>query len=206
MNRAAARSRHKYRMRVLCGAVSMAALLPTMSGCDGREVPLAEYDDEVHQKDNCRADADCKDPAAYCRKTSCGVPSGICERKPSVCLGNFAPTCGCDGVTYWNECARRRSGVAERETGECTRDVAQCNAAQPCKNPEALCARLLPPAAPDRCEQRTSGTCWALADDCAAPKSPSWSVCGEPSGQCQDLCAAIQSQKPVSRGNADRCR
>ena len=42
----------------------------------------------------------------------------MCEEAPQ-------PVCGCDGITYWNDCLRRAAGITAKRFGECDPGVAQ---------------------------------------------------------------------------------
>jgi len=45
--------------------------------------------------------------------------SGTCQPKPASCAEMWAPVCGCDGVTYPNDCYRLMSGVPLQHQGSC---------------------------------------------------------------------------------------
>jgi hypothetical protein len=59
-------------------------------------------------------------PGWFCNILSCGKnASGACEIIPSACPMIWAPVCGCDGVTYGNDCLRKAAGVPLDHTGQC---------------------------------------------------------------------------------------
>ena len=62
-----------------------------------------------------------------CDIRSCGPDAtGTCVLRPSTCPMVYDPVCGCDGITYGNDCLRLQAGVALDHTGECGRCVPEC--------------------------------------------------------------------------------
>ena len=59
----------------------------------------------------------------YCKKYdgTCNIVDlgGICERIPAVCTREYQPVCGCDGVTYSNECVMETNQVSKDKDGPC---------------------------------------------------------------------------------------
>jgi hypothetical protein len=51
----------------------------------------------------------------------CGAADapGVCQAKPEICNDLFAPVCGCDDVTYPNDCNAASKGVSTAHTGAC---------------------------------------------------------------------------------------
>jgi hypothetical protein len=68
----------------------------------------------------CKSDADCTD-AQYCQRPAedCSAPTGTCTDRPEVCADLYQPVCGCDGVTYGNECRMQAAGASLRSDGTC---------------------------------------------------------------------------------------
>jgi hypothetical protein len=67
----------------------------------------------------CTVNADCG-PLEFCSKAQgdCGG-AGVCSLLPEICPSIFDPVCGCDNVTYSNECVAAGSGQNVAFLGEC---------------------------------------------------------------------------------------
>lgn len=59
----------------------------------------------------------CERPAGLCDAADAG---GICVGAPAACPLIYDPVCGCDGLTYGNDCVRRGARVQLDHRGECT--------------------------------------------------------------------------------------
>jgi hypothetical protein len=111
---------------------------------------------------------------------------GVCVPKPEVCPEIYAPVCGCDGVTYGNDCERVAAEAQKDHDGACDECVPiNCP-------PDTLPVDTNHDGCPDdclsaRCE--TNADCpadrWCTNDaggDCAAP---GW--CAERPQTCPDV-------------------
>ena len=147
----------------------------------------------------CHGNPDCP-PNWLCNKQACPDMTGVCEPRP-VCLDSTpAPVCGCNHVTYWNDCLRMQAGTAASTVGECGAGTHPCYMNGDCP-PGASCSHLLPPMTV--CGgPLTPGTCWVTPSDCSATGDLRlWSPCPPPgsaggSGPCVSTCKAVQSGHP----------
>jgi hypothetical protein len=162
-------------------------------GSSGMDAAAGACDDVV-----CHGNADC--PMNWlCNKQGCQDMMGVCEPRP-VCFDSTpAPVCGCNHVTYWNDCLRQQDGVPASSPGECGAGTHPCYMNGDCP-PGASCSHLLPPMT--ACGPPTPGTCWVTPGDCSATGDPrSWAPCAPPgasggSGPCVSTCKAVQSGHP----------
>ena len=79
---------------------------------------------------NCANHQECNPPrgggsghepdTSLCQADTCGGP-GLCTPRPSEssCGGEVRTVCGCDGVTYVNECWARNEGARVAHAGDC---------------------------------------------------------------------------------------
>lgn len=65
--------------------------------------------------------ASCFGDILFCELPSnnCNISIGQCVEIPDACPEILDPTCGCDGVSYSNDCLRLQAGVSKAEDGEC---------------------------------------------------------------------------------------
>jgi hypothetical protein len=87
----------------------------------------------------------CENPDEFCKLPDgacCCDHFGVCSMIPDACFDVWDPVCGCDGMTYGNECEADAAGVSVDHRGECRVhcvDDADCESDQYCRNPDGTC-------------------------------------------------------------------
>lgn len=144
----------------------------------------------------CKSTEECS-PGWLCDKPACLSMAGSCVPWPAICSSNPDPVCGCDGVTYWNDCIRLRSEAQRGHPGQCRTTASACETAGDCRVPYASCSHLL--GLGDMCG-RGLGACWVLPPQCEpSVDSKMWRECKPsdtgPPDPCVDTCRAIVSER-----------
>jgi hypothetical protein len=150
---------------------------------------------------DCTSNAECNLPNSFCAIVGC-VPGtmGMCSMKPPLNT-NFAPVCGCNGVTYWNFTLAASDGVAIHVSSACDPQFAGmkgegCSVQSGCNN--GLKCNIQVSQLGCAVANAAVGTCWQLPLDCASTTMSAKDCNGD---QCDLLCGLIDLNKPYYDGN-----
>ncbi|KAL7541858.1 hypothetical protein ACHAXR_011295 [Thalassiosira sp. AJA248-18] len=107
--------------------------IPTVTTC--------EVDPAADPVKTCETGEFCELKSGVCNTFS-GVQSGVCAPKPEACILMYAPVCGCDGITYGNDCAARSNGTSVSHEGDCDVNIVIQDPTPSC--PESLIGVMRP--------------------------------------------------------------
>ncbi len=119
---------------------------PNECTSDANQVSLLHYGE---CEPYCFVESDCPEPNEFCKFPigNCGTAAlpGTCSPIPEACPDIYDPVCGCDGVTYGNECEADAAAVSILHLGPCERPCSEalglppCAAGLFCLYPEGTC-------------------------------------------------------------------
>jgi hypothetical protein len=167
-------------------------LVLLVAGCDPVSVEVAHLDGGELLQHPCADNVDCRQDE-FCDKEHCTDPHGSCTHRP-ICMGmdGYQPVCGCNGVTYWNDCLRKVDGASLESSDECS-TAKSCNGNGDCPpGPFATCARVSQVSCPS---SGATGVCWGVPPQCPPGQPANVENCS--GGACMDLCGALKSGQPA---------
>lgn len=127
----------------MCGGTGVCTMVPGPLDCDRLLAPVCGCDGMTYTNPceagrarvavdhdgacgSCTTNRECQ-PAQFCETpTAMCSARGMCTATPRFCPTTCAPECGCDGVSYVNDCERQQAGVGLVSDGACPGTPAPC--------------------------------------------------------------------------------
>ena len=179
------------------------AIFDPVCGCDGntygnactaaqRGVPVAHGGECEAPPPVCSERQPCPNRRQHCECAAgqCGG-AGICLARPDVCAEIFRPVCGCDGMTYGNDCFRQAAAVCLLHQGACVEDnrcetSRDCDAGQLCECEGNLCGAGVCADRPQICPRDYNPVCGCdnrtYGNDCSRRAA---GMCLRHGGECR---------------------
>jgi len=110
-------------MNTTCAGLACGSGEICCADCDGaRSCTPGPSCPDILCETPCSDPSDC-DAGEYCAPdpTSAACGEGTCAPRPTACPDDCPGACGCDGVTYCNECGAKASGAGFASSGPCAR-------------------------------------------------------------------------------------
>jgi hypothetical protein len=143
-------------------ATILVATVAAVPACGTEDIPVATLPGAEAGHATCQAPLDGGAPlptgdaestacetGEFCQPTTCGESPGVCEATPVSCDGQpYSPVCGCNDVTYVNDCVRQLAQVGLRSAQACSDTAAFCGGPTKCAPSSAgdsVCAYVIPP-------------------------------------------------------------
>ncbi len=102
-----------------CMPLILIAVL-ALSGCGDDEPAMMDSDADVGfvpcGGEQCTSDEYCQRPVGFCGT------AGNCETRPSECVDELRPVCGCDGKSYSSPCVAAKLNRSVEKNGLCNED------------------------------------------------------------------------------------